>query len=318
MFETPVLFIIFNRPDVTFRVFDRIRQIRPRYLFIAADGPRKDRANEEELCRQTRSIVNRVDWECELKTLLRSENAGCGIGVSEAITWFFSHVGKGIILEDDCLPDLSFFDYCEQLLQYYDQEERIMHIGGTNSQFGKKRNKYSYYFSKYPHIWGWATWKRAWDHFRFDLSAIDTANIAEKVFADYTFSAEEKKYWLNSFNTMKNKGIDTWDIQWTFACWSNNGATIVPNVNMISNLGFADNATHTRSEVSLLANLHTDSMPIIIHPPTIQIDVKADDLTFRKYNLSQPSFYAMVRNRISQLVPGFMKAQIKKYLKDTH
>jgi hypothetical protein len=149
-------------------VFERIRAIKPHKLFIAADGPRLDRSAEIEKCLQAREIISQIDWQCELKTLFKAENSGPFWGPVSAISWFFKEVEEGIILEDDCLPDLSFFTFCEQLLEYYRNETKIMHISGSNFQFGQKHGKDSYYFSKYTHVWGWATWKRAWQHY-FDM-----------------------------------------------------------------------------------------------------------------------------------------------------
>ena len=151
MFNTPILFLIFNRPDLTKQVFDKIREIKPLHLFIAADGPRGDKYEDQELCRKTKEIVSLIDWECEIKTLFRDENLGCGRAVSEAISWFFEHVEEGIILEDDCLPSSTFFNYCEILLEKYRWDNNIMHIGGTNFQNGIKRGNADYYFSKIPH-----------------------------------------------------------------------------------------------------------------------------------------------------------------------
>jgi hypothetical protein len=312
MFATPILLIIFNRPEPTFRVFERIRQIRPKYLFIAADGPRPDRAGEEAACVRARSILQQVDWPCEVKTLFREQNIGCGKGVSGAISWFFEHTGQGIILEDDCLPDPGFFSYCEDMLAYYHDNEKVMHIGGTNSQFGRKRNPYSYYYSKYPHIWGWATWSRAWKHFRYDLSLTDTAQTCREIFQQYVFSPEERSYWQHMFDVMKTGGLDTWDVQWTYACWAHQGVTIVPNVNLISNIGFDADATHTKSTTSKLAQVPTRPIGKLSHPPEIRIDTEADDWTFRYYNLARPTSYERLRGWAGRLLPRSVKDMIRR------
>ena len=157
LFEIPVLFLIFNRPDLTKIVFERIREVSPKQMFIAADGPRKEHPEDVEKCESARKIVlDMIGWDCEVKTLFQKKNLGCGLAVSQAITWFFEHVEEGIILEDDCLPDLSFFSYCSTLLEYYKLSPNVMHISGDNFQQGKKRGPNSYYFSKYIHCWGWA------------------------------------------------------------------------------------------------------------------------------------------------------------------
>jgi hypothetical protein len=168
-FATPILFLIFNRPDTTDKVFEKIREIQPRQLFISADGPRPDRKDEREKCEEARKVIQKIDWKCELKTNFSEKNLGCRVGVSSGIDWFFSQVSKGIILEDDCLPDASFFNFCKVLLEYYRNDERIMHIGGINVQDGRMRGTASYYFSKISHIWGWATWKRAWEKYDVNI-----------------------------------------------------------------------------------------------------------------------------------------------------
>lgn len=312
--ETPILFLIFNRPDTTQKVFERIREIQPKYLYIAADGPRKDKAGEYELCEQTRAIIN-VDWNCEVKTLYRDVNLGCGKGPSSAINWFFNHVEEGIILEDDCLPDRSFFTFCKELLDYYKDNDSIMHIGGTNSQFGKKRGNASYYFSKYPHIWGWATWKKSWQQFRFSFTDEDEQKL-EIIFNKYKFTEKEKKYWIEHWNIVKEgKREDIWDIQWTFSCWLNNGISIVPNYNLISNIGFNETATHTKSKESKLANIATVKLKKIIHPNLIAINNTADYYTFSKYNLLESSTPSQIKNWISSKIPNSIKFKLKKIIR---
>jgi len=176
-FNTPILFLVFNRPNTTQRVFNVIRQVKPKQLFVAADGPRRDKGADEEKCEATREIVKQIDWDCEVKTLFREENLGCGKAVSSAITWFFENVEEGIILEDDCLPNLDFFGYCEELLDRYRDNREVMFIGGDNFQKGKKWGDASYYFSAYNHVWGWATWKRTWDIYDFKLDSINENDI---------------------------------------------------------------------------------------------------------------------------------------------
>ena len=169
-FNTPILFLIFNRPDTTFKVFEEIRKIKPAKLYIAADGPRPNVIGEEEKCTASRNIIKQVDWDCDVKTLFREKNLGCKIAVSSAISWFFENVEEGIILEDDTFPTQSFFWFCQELLDFYRNDSRIMHISGNNFQLGKIRGEGSYYFSKYNHIWGWATWKRAWRFYDVSLN----------------------------------------------------------------------------------------------------------------------------------------------------
>ena len=167
--NTPVLFLIFNRPETTEIVFSVIRKAEPPRLYVAADGPRPDYPNDAESCEIVRAIATDVNWDCKVKTLFRDQNLGCKLAASKAIDWFFEQELEGIILEDDCLPDQSFFWFCQELLGKYRDDTRIMHIGGTNFQFGKERTKYSYYFSRYAHVWGWASWRRAWKFYDVEM-----------------------------------------------------------------------------------------------------------------------------------------------------
>lgn len=291
MFQTPILFLIFNRPDSTKLVFESIRSIKPAKLYIAADGARKHKVGEDLLCKDTRSIIDLIDWECEIKTLFRNENLGCKIAVSSAIDWFFENEEQGIILEDDCLPNESFYNYCETLLNYYASDERIMHISGNNFQDGNVRGNGSYYFSNYNHIWGWATWKRAWKAYNVDLSFLTETEIKTLIEKQFD-TKKERLFWNNIFKKVINKTIGTWDYQWTYAVWKNNGLSILPNKNMIANIGFNNNGTHTSGvDILGLSNMKTFSISNIIHPTEIEINKKADKYGLDHYFNPSKFFY---------------------------
>lgn len=286
--KTPVLFIIFNRPDTTQRVWDAIRLVAPQHLFVAADGPRENRPDEEK-CKATRDIIGHVDWDCEVKTLFQEKNLGCGPGPSTAINWFFQNVEEGIILEDDCLPHPDFFRFCEELLDYYRDNERIMEITGDNFQFGRKRGNASYYFSKYTHNWGWATWRRSWRH--YDYGLID-ADLAKHV----------------------------WDVQWMESVARNNGLTVVPNVNLVSNVGFGPEATHT-TRAAWYENLPTQSLTFpLVHPSRIAPDKAADRHDFYRRFCGETTALGIMRRRvvvaISRIVPNRLKRRITASLTD--
>lgn len=275
MFNTPILFLIFNRPEVTSKVFEEIKKQRPKYLFVAADGPRSNFEEDIEKCENCRDLVlNGIDWDCEVKTLLRNENLGCGRGVSSAIDWFFKNVEQGIILEDDCLPHSSFFIYCETLLNKYKDHENIYAISGDNFQNGNQRGNASYFFSNYMFVWGWASWRRAWKNYDFNLTSLDEFKKRDLINLIDDRKAF-KDYWYSIFEKVKGKEIDTWDYQWVFAIWNNGGIVSVPNVNLISNIGFGDEATHTKN-ISPLANKEFESIGSITHPDKIVVDKKAD------------------------------------------
>jgi hypothetical protein len=203
-FDTPILFLIFNRPDTTQKVFNEIRKIKPRQLFVAADGPREDHPEDKEKCEQTRKIIDQVDWDCEVKTLFRDKNLGCKHAVSGAINWFFKNVEQGIILEDDCLPDQSFFGFCQELLNKYKNNKQIFNISGNNFQDGMWRGDGSYYFSKYFHCWGWATWADRWQNY-FDIKMKNYPKFKEEKRIKELFSSKrEIKFRMKNFENVYN------------------------------------------------------------------------------------------------------------------
>lgn len=263
--ETPILFIIFNRPDTTEKVFEAIRNAKPKRLFVAADGPRENKNGEKERCEETRKIIRLIDWPCEIKTLFRDKNLGCGKAVSGAIDWFFENVEEGIILEDDCLPDITFFQYCAELLEKYRLNEKIFMIAGGNFLPKSLRpSKGNYYFSKVPHIWGWATWKRAWKKYDFkmqDLPSFKKDGVIKKIWSD----KNTQEYFLERFTEVYNNQIDTWDYQWNYCIWKNDGLSIAPNFNLVSNIGFGS-GTHTLNKNDPSSNIPTEKMefPLLI------------------------------------------------------
>jgi hypothetical protein len=241
-FDTPILLIVFNRPEQTRKLMDRIRGIRPKNLFIAADGPRKNRPGDFEKCAEVKKIaISAIDWECEVKTLFREENIGCGLGPSEGITWFFSQVEMGIILEDDCLPSVSFFGYCAELLDRYKNDDRIMMVSGFN-HLGKWHDDSIDYFFSEGSIWGWATWKRAWSKFDFKLSSY--MQLPGKNYLNDIIESQNPGF-IRAYEGILNGASDAWDYQWHFARLVNNGLSIMPSVNLVENIGFDENATHT-------------------------------------------------------------------------
>lgn len=301
----PILFLIFNRPDLTQQVFEQIRQASPEQLFIAADGPRADRLGEAALCAEARSIVDKVDWPCEAHTLFRDQNLGCKMAVSGAITWFFEHVEEGIVLEDDCLPHPTFFRYCAELLNRFEDDERIMVISGNNFQEYKIKSRYSYYFSIYNHVWGWASWRRAWMHYDSQLThwpQLRDNNWLSDIFHE----SASVKYWRRIFNDVHAGLINnTWDYPWTYSCWVQNGLTILPSVNLVSNIGFDSRGTHTQNGTSRLSNLPMQAMPFpLIHPKQVKRNYQADQYTAQKIFGVRPTVprWKRLSRRIQQLL----------------
>jgi len=272
---TPVVFIIFNRPDTTARVFAEIARARPPMLLVVADGPRRDRPGEADRCAATRAIIDQVDWPCQVLTEYSGTNLGCRNRVASGIDWAFSQVEEAIFLEDDCLPDPSFFRYCEELLQRYRHDERIAMISGDNFQFGRVRTAASYYFSRYAHIWGWASWARAWRHYSRDAASWPAMRDGNWL-AGLVLSAREQQYWSGIFQAVHEGRIDTWDYQWMLAMWTQGMLNVVPRVNLISNIGFGAEATHTR-EVGVHANMPIEAIRFPLSHPDIMLPDRAAD-----------------------------------------
>lgn len=280
--ETPILFLIFNRPETTQIVFEEIRKQQPKFLFVAADGPRKAVIEDDVKCKLARDIVlNGIDWDCELKTLFRTENLGCGLAPVQAINWFFENVEQGIVLEDDCLPHPSFFQFCSELLDKYKNNENVFGISGNNFQNGIQRGKDSYYFSHYSHIWGWASWRRAWKHYEFNITKLESfkkSNLIRKIDNRIIF----RNYWMPKFDAVVMKDyFHIWDYQWLFAVWNNKAAIVIPNVNLVSNIGFGLDATHTNEVNSPFANMEVAAIEVLTHPSKIEINREADKFTSR-------------------------------------
>jgi len=292
--KSPLLFLVFNRPDTTAQVFARIRESRPSRLYIAADGPRPTRPDEARQCAEARAIATKIDWPCQVVTLFREKNLGCKEAVSSAIDWFFSHEEEGIVLEDDCLPAPDFFHFCDTLLAHYRNDRRIRHIAGCNFQQGTRRGDGAYYFSNLTHVWGWATWRRAWHDYDKNLARHSEDEIFEHLetrFHDPLLAA----WWLEMAVSIKKQRVDTWDIQLALTNLMNDGLSIIPNVNLISNIGFDSRATHTIEPDQNKNALPTGSLDNICHPTTHKPDLEADLFTLalefapsearrRKYN----------------------------------
>lgn len=304
----PVLMLIFNRPDLTRAVFARIRDARPAQLFIAADGPRADRPGEAALCREARTIADAVDWPCQVHTLFREQNLGPKVAVSSAITWFFDHVEAGIILEDDCLPDATFFPFCAEMLERYRDDARIMTISGNNYQFGGSTpNLASYTFSRFPFIWGWATWRRAWQH--YDLKMTHWPQSAARAqIRDFLHDPAIYRHYAGLFNQVFAGEIVTWDYQWTYSSWRHSGLTILPAVNLVTNIGFDERGTNTKDQDNPAAGLPTQPITFpLTHPPAVDRDEQGDKLMFTQHilgsNLVRPGkLRSFLRQRLHPLV----------------
>ncbi len=289
LLKTPVIFLIFNRPDVTQQVFQAIRQAQPSQLLVIADGPRNHKPGEAEKCQKTRSIIEQVDWNCQVLTNYAEVNLGCQKRVSSGLDWAFNLVEEAIILEDDCLPHPDFFPFCTELLERYRQDTRILTISGTNYQLGQRRTSDSYYFSRYNHCWGWATWRRAWQYFDFEMKLwpqLVQQNWLETFLIDADLGQDAINTWHHIFASTYTGKINSWAYRWTFSCWVQSGLNIIPDVNLISNIGFEIDPTHT-NQPNQFASMAVESINFPLrHPSAIIRNLAAD--TFTQNTLYHP------------------------------
>lgn len=271
-----VLFIIFNRFEETRTVFEQIKMAKPPRLYILSDGTRNNRQGEKELVQQIRDFVlSNIDWNCDVKTRFLDKNLGCGYGIYQGLNWFFENENDGIILEDDCVPSLSFFNYAEELLDKYKDDKQIWHISGSNFLENIK-TPYDYYFSKIMHGWGWATWKDRWQKFDFDISFFNTKNL-------YKFSKDKnvQTYWKEIYNLLKNNDVEAWDYQWLFKIIDNNGICITPTKNLVTNIG--TNGVHFKNAYDHhRLNQKSYQLETLNHPCEVRIDEDIINLTYKK------------------------------------
>jgi len=305
--NTAILFLIFNRPDLSTQVFARIREARPERLFVAADGARPEHAGEADVCAAARGVVDLVDWPCEVKTLFREKNLGCRRAISEAITWFFEHVDEGLILEDDCLPDPSFFRYCEELLALHRDDRRVMAVCGNNFQPPEFDTGASYYFSVYPHCWGWATWRRAWA--LYDIEMSEWPDLSRTGWLRGLMQRPEiADYDRERFDFVHQKRMDTWDYQWTYSCMLNSGLSIHPCTNLVTNIGFDERSTHTASMAFLKVPENAISFPLR-HPKHVTRCFEAD--LYSAYHVFRVSHFPRLRRIKNALI---QKMTLVRYL----
>jgi hypothetical protein len=289
--------------------------VRPSKLYIAADGPREHRPDDIRLCEETRRTATAVDWPCSIQTLFRPRNLGCRLAVSTALDWFFEQEEHGIILEEDCVPSLSFFSYCGELLKRFAADERIMAVSGANFQNGREVTPYSYYFSRYMHCWGWATWRRAWQlcdremslwpEFR-DSAALNSWGAGESNFV---------AYWQNIFDAAAAGKIDSWAYRFLFSCWAHNGLTCIPRVNLVSNIGGGADATHTSDPSDWLLSITARELRFPLnHPPGICRNWHADRFV-QEYVFAAatgPTRRARLRHAVARVLPAPVKNALRR------
>jgi hypothetical protein len=285
-------------------VFSAIAEAKPPKLLVVADGARRDRDDEAALCAQARRIIERVDWDCDVVTNFSEENLGCRKRIATGLDWVFQLVEEAVIVEDDCLPHPSFFRFCDELLERYRDDCRVMSISGDNFQPGRPTSA-SYYFSRFPHVWGWATWRRAWRHYDEQMRLWPQFLDARAI--EGIVHPSSVGYWSDILQSVHDNRIDTWDYQWTFACWTQGGLTALPSVNLVSNIGFRADATHTTA-VSAFAALPSGEMRFpLTHPSFVLPDPRADRHTQRT-QYRGPSRWQRLTHRLRHLAGAMDRA----------
>lgn len=314
----PVLFLIFNRPDNTQIVFDAIRKAKPPMLFVSADGPRDHISSDQELCEKTREIIKQVDWDCEVFTKFHEKNLGLKRCVSSALNWFFENVEEGIILEDDCLPDPTFFKFCKDLLEKYRDDQRVMQISGNNFLFDQYKIDASYYFSKINDIWGWATWRRAWKLYDINMKSFPEFK-EKKQLANYIENPKIRDWFMayfeNDFGALNTrKGI--WSTQWSYAICISNGLTIVPKVNLVSNVGMTGESTNETNTYDLYANVPSHPIENIQHPEFVLPNITADNIRFEIIKKTDPIMIYSKRIKFKSFLKKHLPPKVVQLLKN--
>jgi hypothetical protein len=306
--QTPVLFIIFNRVDTMSRVFEKIRTVKPAHLFVFGDGPREDHPGEVAACKAARDyVVQHIDWNCILETRFLKKNSGLPFAVVEGITWFFEHNEKGIILEHDCLPSDSFFEFMEAMLNKYNDDTRVLNVGANCLQ-SEPIGKASYYFSRIPHVWGWGTWRRAW--MKYDINMRTYPDFLKRGGLRLIFHSDwYRTEWKFLFDQVYYKRSKTWDFQWTYVLFSDNGVSITPNKNLVTNIGFGEGAVHSLNLKDPLAHLPVQEIDFpLIYPADVVVDEKADEYLSRHY-----FYFSFIKYLLLKL--GFLEMVQKIYWK---
>jgi hypothetical protein len=279
---TPVALLIFKRPETTRKVFEAIRQAKPPKLLVVSNIPPAERPEQMQDCMAARAIIDEVDWDCEVLKNYAETYLSCKDRIYSGLDWVFSTVERAIVLEDDCVPHPTFWRFCEELLDYYQDEERVVAISGDNFQMGRRRTSDSYYFSRYTHFWGWASWRRAWQYYDVDMKRWGELRDTPWL-NDFLGDAQAASWWYDHFQRTYAGQIDTWDWQWIFSAWLRDGLTVVPNVNLVSNIGFSKASTHTKVE-DWRSNLPTKAMELPLqHPTSIVPSDRADRFEQKEY-----------------------------------
>jgi len=308
--STPVVFIIFNRPKQTALVLEAISKARPKFLLVVGDGPRHQIPGEAEKVGECREIIKSIDWPCEVLTNFSDTNLGCRERVSTGLDWAFSQVEEAIILEDDCLPSDDFFRFTTELLERYRGDERIGSISGSSPKTVSGNPSKSYYYSNFPAIWGWATWSRVWKKYSSSIPNWP-GKRSQGLLGEVLATKQASYFWKTSLDDVYSNRIDTWDYQFALLQWTERYLSVIPNKNLVSNIGFGPDATHTVDRYSTFANAEIEKIGFpLIHPDKVSRDTERDlEIEFLKF--TKPKFIVTL-NRIFNLLPETQKRLIRK------
>lgn len=306
--NVPVLLTGFNRADFFIQSLISLRELGLKQIFIALDGPRPNHEHDIAESEKIRKFLHETkSWSINMEYLVRKENLGCRYAMQEAITWFFEHVEAGIILEDDCTFHPDFIPFASEMLERFSDNPEIMHISGSNFQKGQRFGNESYYFSAMPHIWGWATWRRAWKRYdeNIDLKVLDQLE-------GYFNNKKDINRFKREFSKAISGKLDTWGYRWINSIWKHKGLCITPSVNLITNIGFGENATHTKQEKSSLNKMPIRSLDMpFVHPHEQEINYKADNLLYKKHYKPKINYryikYKLLLPFIQMNLPGLYK-----------
>jgi hypothetical protein len=306
VFDVPILFLIYKNPKITKLTFNQIKKIKPTILFISADGPASDKDREE--CKLTRKIIEEIDWPCKVEIKFHSTNLGLKKAVSSGISWFFSKVAEGIILEYDCFPNMDFFYFCQEMLKRYRRDNNIFSISGSNLQGGVWRGDGDYYYSHFFGCWGWATWRRSWRHWSPNLSRFEifeSQNLIRNILLDPKISNSYMRI-LSDVHSGRNK--TTWSFCFEYAQICQGSLSVVPNRNLISNIGFGSHATHAKNVNHPIANIPTAPLQNFQKPSFKIADLEADTLQNKK------AFYIPAKDFVVYKLISFVKYILPEFI----
>lgn len=303
----PITYIFFNRLDCVKQTFPPIKMQKPEQLFLISDGPRVGNDLDGLKIRDCRSFINeQIDWKCEVYRLYQDTNLGAGKNITTGLNWVFSQIDRTVILEDDCLPDPSFFRFCQELLEKYKDDDRIGMIGGSNHT--PRILSSSYFFSNFTMVWGWATWKRAWKYHDFEMSLWPDFKNNRSWLIEKIIDEENYVYWFNILdNLYRSDKSQVWDYQWSLALWVQNMLSIIPTKNLVKNIGFGPDATHTKVDHRNLSNIGVDKIDFpLIHPKGIYRNHAMDSIIteriYSNYRKGKRPFFLRIRRVLKKLL----------------